>query len=46
MRSKIMDRTTKFVPCGDSFGKDANVLSCSYDTVEEAKKAILKDLKD
>jgi len=41
-----MNRNTKFVPCVDSFGKEANMLSCSYKTVAEAKKPILEDLKE
>jgi len=37
--------TALFSPCKDSFGKEASILSCSYKTVEEAKKDILKDLE-
>ncbi len=40
-----MKALPKFLPCEDSFGKEANTLSCSYKTVAEAKKAILKDLE-
>ena len=39
MSSKIT-----FLPCEDSFPKESRILSCTYKTVEEAKKAILKDI--
>ena len=39
-----MSTKPNFLPCEDSFPKEATMLSCSYKTVEEAKKAILKDL--
>ena len=39
-----MNRKIIFLPCEDSFPKESRMLSDTYKTVEEAKKAILKDL--
>ena len=44
MKIKYMNKNPRFQPCIDFFGKDASIVSASYQTVDEAKKAILKEL--
>lgn len=41
-----MNKKPTFVQYDGTLPKEANLLSCSFKTVEQAKKAILKDLEN